>query len=44
MKPTPRATVIEFFFPKGFAHDYEFTVSRFGAPGLLASSLISASF
>lgn len=26
MKPTPRATVIEFFFPQGFAHDYEFTV------------------
>ncbi len=27
MKPTPRATVIEFFYPQGFAHDYEFTVS-----------------
>ena len=27
MKPTPRATVIEFFFPGGFAYDYEFTVS-----------------
>jgi hypothetical protein len=26
MKPTPRATVIEFFYPQGFAHDYEFTV------------------
>ena len=21
MKPTPRSTVIEFFFPQGFAHD-----------------------
>ncbi len=30
MKPTPRATVIEFFFPQGFAHDYEFTVGTDG--------------
>jgi hypothetical protein len=30
MKPTPRATVIEFFFPKGFAHDYEFTSRALG--------------
>jgi hypothetical protein len=27
MKPTPRATVIEFFYPQGFALDYQFTVS-----------------
>jgi len=25
MKPTPRSTVIEFFYPQGFAHDYEYT-------------------
>ena len=25
MNPTPRSTVIEFFFPQGFAHDYEYT-------------------
>ncbi|KAJ9108971.1 hypothetical protein QFC21_000294 [Naganishia friedmannii] len=30
MKPTPRATVIEFFFPQGFAHDYEFTSRALG--------------
>lgn len=30
MKPTPRATVIEFFYPKGFAHDYEFTSRALG--------------
>lgn len=30
MKPTPRATVIEFFFPGGFAHDYEFTSRALG--------------
>ena len=35
MKPTPRATVIEFFFPGGFAYDYEFTVS-IDAAGLSA--------
>jgi hypothetical protein len=41
MKPTPRATVIEFFFPKGFAHDYEFTVSDTSVSELLVMSLIS---
>ncbi|KAF9046494.1 hypothetical protein BJ165DRAFT_1345463 [Panaeolus papilionaceus] len=25
MNPTPRSTVMEFFYPKGFAHDYEWT-------------------
>ena len=30
MKPTPRSTVIEFFFPKGFAHDYEYTARGLG--------------
>lgn len=25
MNPTPRATVIEFFYPGGFAYDYEWT-------------------
>lgn len=30
MKPTTRATVIEFFYPGGFAHDYEYTASALG--------------
>ncbi|KII95730.1 hypothetical protein PLICRDRAFT_121283 [Plicaturopsis crispa FD-325 SS-3] len=30
MKPSPRATVMEFFFPGGFAHDYEYTTRALG--------------
>ena len=30
MKPTPRSTVMEFFFPGGFAHDYEYTTRALG--------------
>jgi hypothetical protein len=30
MNPSPRATVIEFFFPGGFAHDYEYTTRALG--------------
>ncbi|KAK0201630.1 hypothetical protein DFS33DRAFT_1348883 [Desarmillaria ectypa] len=30
MNPSPRSTVIEFFFPGGFAHDYEFTTRALG--------------
>lgn len=30
MKPNPRATVMEFFFPGGFAHDYEYTTRALG--------------
>lgn len=30
MKPTPQSTVIEFFFPQGFAHDYEYTARGLG--------------
>lgn len=30
MKPTPRSTVIEFFYPGGFAHDYEWTTRALG--------------
>ncbi|KAG1716205.1 hypothetical protein ID866_945 [Astraeus odoratus] len=30
MKPTPSATVIEFFYPGGFAHDYEYTTRSLG--------------
>ena len=30
MNPTPRSTVIEFFFPQGFAHDYEYTTRALG--------------
>lgn len=30
MNPTPRSTVIEFFFPDGFAHDYEYTTRALG--------------
>ncbi|KAJ7645633.1 hypothetical protein DFH06DRAFT_591344 [Mycena polygramma] len=30
MRPNPRATVIEFFFPGGFAHDYEWTSRALG--------------
>jgi len=30
MRPSPRATVMEFFFPGGFAHDYEYTTGALG--------------
>ncbi|KAF7297141.1 hypothetical protein MIND_00947000 [Mycena indigotica] len=30
MQPTPRTTVMEFFYPGGFAHDYEFTARSLG--------------
>lgn len=30
MKPNPRSTVMEFFYPQGFAHDYEFTTRALG--------------
>lgn len=30
MKPTPRATVIEFFYPQGVAFDYEYTTRALG--------------
>ncbi|KAG8829882.1 hypothetical protein FRC17_005842 [Serendipita sp. 399] len=30
MKPTKRATVIEFFYPKGFAQDYQWTANALG--------------
>ncbi|KAI0700188.1 hypothetical protein BC835DRAFT_1412209 [Cytidiella melzeri] len=30
MQPTPRSTVMEFFFPGGFAHDYEYTTRALG--------------
>ncbi|RDB17977.1 hypothetical protein Hypma_000815 [Hypsizygus marmoreus] len=30
MKPNPRSTVIEFFFPGGFAFDYEYTTRALG--------------
>ena len=30
MKPTPRTTVMEFFYPGGFAHDYEYTARALG--------------
>lgn len=30
MRPTPRTTVIEFFYPGGFAHDYEYTARSLG--------------
>ncbi|THG97306.1 hypothetical protein EW026_g4666 [Hermanssonia centrifuga] len=30
MKPSPRSTVMEFFFPGGFAHDYEYTTRALG--------------
>ena len=30
MKPTPRATVIEFFYPNGFAKDYQWTAQALG--------------
>ncbi|KAI0301587.1 hypothetical protein B0F90DRAFT_1718463 [Multifurca ochricompacta] len=30
MKPTPRSTVMEFFYPGGFAHDYEYTTRALG--------------
>lgn len=30
MRPTPRSTVIEFFYPKGIAFDYEWTTRAVG--------------
>ncbi|KAF7357668.1 hypothetical protein MSAN_01363400 [Mycena sanguinolenta] len=30
MRPTPRTTVMEFFYPGGFAHDYEYTARALG--------------
>ncbi|KAG1794183.1 uncharacterized protein HD556DRAFT_1371462 [Suillus plorans] len=30
MRPSPRATVMEFFFPGGFAQDYEYTTRALG--------------
>ncbi|OJA12843.1 hypothetical protein AZE42_02422 [Rhizopogon vesiculosus] len=30
MRPSPRATVMEFFFPGGFAYDYEYTTRALG--------------
>ncbi|KAJ7644361.1 hypothetical protein FB45DRAFT_1053133 [Roridomyces roridus] len=30
MRPTPRTTVIEIFYPEGFAHDYEYTARSLG--------------
>ena len=30
MRPSPRSTVIEFFYPGGFAHDYEYTTRALG--------------
>ncbi|KAF8967090.1 hypothetical protein BDZ97DRAFT_1656921 [Flammula alnicola] len=30
MNPNPRSTVMEFFFPQGFAHDYEYTTRALG--------------
>jgi len=30
MKPSPRSTVVEFFYPEGFAHDYEYTSRALG--------------
>jgi len=30
MKPTPKSTVIEFFYPEGFARDYEYTSRALG--------------
>jgi hypothetical protein len=30
LKPTPRSTVMEFFYPGGFAHDYEYTTRALG--------------
>ncbi|KAJ7505582.1 hypothetical protein B0H11DRAFT_1979426 [Mycena galericulata] len=30
MKPNPRSTVMEFFYPGGFAHDYEYTTRALG--------------
>lgn len=30
MKPSPRSTVMEFFYPEGFAHDYEYTTRALG--------------
>ena len=30
MSPTPISTVIELFYPTGFAHDYEWTARALG--------------
>lgn len=30
MNPNPRSTIMEFFYPQGFAHDYEYTTRALG--------------
>lgn len=30
MRSSPRSTVMEFFFPRSFAHDYEYTTRALG--------------
>ena len=30
MNPNPRSTVMEFFYPDGFAYDYEYTTRALG--------------
>lgn len=30
MKPTPRSAVMEFFYPEGFVHDYEWITRTVG--------------
>jgi hypothetical protein len=30
MNPNPRSTVMEFFYPEGFAYDYEYTTRALG--------------
>ena len=30
MNPNPRSTVMEFFYPEGFAFDYEYTTRALG--------------
>jgi len=46
MKPTPRSTIIEFFYPRGFAHDYEYTTRALGMVhyGFWNSEYVDSSF
>ena len=46
MKPSPRSTVMEFFFPGGFAYDYEYTTRALGMThyGFWGSELVLSPF
>jgi hypothetical protein len=40
MKPNARSTVMEFFYPGGFAHDYEYTTRSLGELSHLSNASV----